>query len=146
MDSKNKAILSGNVGKAPKSRWFGQQYRIVDFWLGITQELINPDGVKFNDTQWLKIVCSGNLADFVDQNICSGDFVNIEGRICTRKNFDKEGFAHYFTEIEADKIDILAKAEKETLIVQADNEGFPGGDIDQIPEFLQPDNDDVLPF
>ena len=59
-------------------------------------------------TEWHTILCWNQLAKRVEQYIRKGCRVYIEGKIRTRSYEDKKGITRYFTEINAEKIDIVS--------------------------------------
>ena len=55
-------------------------------------------------TEWHKIVCFSQLADFTKEYLKKGDRVLIEGRLETRKWVDKNNIERYTTEIIASEL------------------------------------------
>ena len=68
-----------------------------------------PNGTEVPEhTEWHTILCWNQLAKRVEQYIRKGCRVYIEGKIRTRSYEDKKGITRYFTEINAEKIDIVS--------------------------------------
>ena len=106
----NKVMLLGNVGKDPDVRYVDTNMVVAKFVLATSEPRYTlPNGTEVPEhTEWHTILCWNQLAKRVEQYIRKGCRVYIEGKIRTRSYEDKKGITRYFTEINAEKIDIVS--------------------------------------
>ena len=106
----NKVVLLGNVGKDPDVRYVDTNMVVAKFVLATSEPGYTlPNGTEVPEhTEWHTILCWNQLAKRVEQYIRKGCRVYIEGKIRTRSYEDKKGITRYFTEINAEKIDIVS--------------------------------------
>lgn len=103
----NKVILIGNIGKDPDTIQFEDGTKKISFSLATTESYRDRTTNEWKDiTDWHNIAGYRYLAE---KNIAKGDLVYIEGKIKSRKYTDKDGNEKYFTEVVADKINMLSK-------------------------------------
>ena len=108
--SVNKAILMGNVGKAPNIKTFGNGSMVAELTLATTKKgFTTKDGKTIPDhTEWHNIVLMNGLAKIASQYINKGDKLYVEGELRTRSYDDKNGVKHFITEVLGEKIELLA--------------------------------------
>lgn len=99
MVSVNKAILVGNLGRAPDIRTMQSGNRIANLNVATSDRWRDKDGVQQERTEWHRVVVFGKLAEIAEKYLRKGSKVYIEGRIQTRKVPDNNGVDRYFTEI-----------------------------------------------
>ena len=106
----NKVMLLGNVGKDPDVRYVDTNMVVAKFVLATSEPGYTlPNGTEVPEhTEWHTILCWNQLAKRVEQYIRKGCRVYIEGKIRTRSYEDKKGITRYFTEINAEKTDIVS--------------------------------------
>ncbi len=92
--SVNKAFLLGNLGRDPELRTTPSGKSVCNFSLATTARVGGED-----KTEWHRIVCWQQTADFVGQYLHKGDQVFVEGRLETRNWEDKDGGKRQTTEI-----------------------------------------------
>ncbi len=103
----NKVILIGHIGKDPDTYVFDNGNKKISFTLATTEGYRDRDKNEWiEQTEWHNIAGYRYLAD---KTFAKGDLVYVEGKIKTRKYTDKEQNERYFTEIIADKINILLR-------------------------------------
>lgn len=108
MASVNKAILIGNLGKDPETRYLPSGDAVCNFSIATTETWKDKtSGEKKDATEWHNIAAFGKLAEICGQYLKKGSQVYIEGSIKTRKWQDKEGHDRYTTEIKADTMKML---------------------------------------
>ena len=108
MASVNKAILVGNLGRDPESRYGADGSAIVNVSLATTDTWRDKaSGEKKEATEWHRLVFFGKLAEIAGQYLKKGSQVYIEGRIRTRKWQDKEGQERQTTEIVVEEMKML---------------------------------------
>ena len=104
----NKVILIGRIGKDPDVFTFDSGTKKVSFPLATTESYRDK-----NTNEWIEQTEWHNIAGYrylAEKHFAKGDLVYVEGKIKNRKYQDKDGNDRYFTEIYADKINILMKA------------------------------------
>lgn len=77
-----------------------------------TSESYKDDkGNLHTDTEWHNVVVWRSLAEVVGKYLKKGSAIYLEGKIKTRNYEDKEGMKKYVTEIIAENLIMLDKAE-----------------------------------
>jgi len=107
--SVNKAILVGNVGKDPETRYLEGGTVVSRFPLATSEVYRNREGEKISNTEWHNVVLWRGLAEVAEKYVRKGTQLYIEGRIKTRSYTDKEGNTRYTTEIVGDNMQMLGK-------------------------------------
>ena len=108
----NKVILVGNLGKAPEIRYTPGGVAVANFTLATSENWTSKEGKKETKTEWHRIVAFGRLAEICGEYLNKGKQVYIEGKIQTRQWEDKDGNKRYTTEIVANTLQMLGRAEK----------------------------------
>ena len=111
MASLNKAMLIGNLGKDPEIKYTPEGLAIAKFSIATKEQWKDKDGKKQDKTEWHNIVTFGKLAEICGEYLVKGKQVYIEGRIQTRSWDDKDGNKKYMTEIVANTMQMLSKAD-----------------------------------
>ena len=108
MASVNKAIIVGNLGKDPETRYTPGGEAICNITVATTDAWRDKaSGEKREATEWHRIIFFGKLAEIAGQYLKKGSQVYIEGSLRTRKWQDKDGNDRYTTEIRADEMKML---------------------------------------
>lgn len=107
----NKAILVGRLGKDPEIKYTPNGTAIANFTMATSENYKDKDGQKQERTEWHRIVAFGKLAEICGEYLAKGKQVYIEGRIQTRSWDDKDGNKKYMTEIVANTMQMLGKAD-----------------------------------
>jgi len=147
MNSVNKVILIGNVGKDPEVRYLEGNVPVCRFPLATSESYKNRSGENVTQTEWHNIVLWRGLAEIAQKFVKKGTPLYIEGRISTRSFDDRDGNKRYITEIVANNMILLGRKPEQ----QGPDEGKPGTVVEtgepHIPEGppTQPSDDD-LPF
>ena len=108
----NKVILVGNLGKDPEIRYTPGGVAVANFTLATSENWTSKEGKKETKTEWHRIVSFGRLAEICGEYLNKGKQVYIEGKIQTRQWEDKDGNKRYTTEIVANTLQMLGRAEK----------------------------------
>lgn len=104
----NKAILIGNLGQDPETRYMPSGSAVTNLRIATTEVFRNKEsGENQERTEWHSVAMFGRLAEVAAEYLRKGSQVYIEGRIRTRKWQDKEGKDRYTTEIVADEMQML---------------------------------------
>ena len=128
----NKAILIGNLGADPETRFTAGGTAVTNCNIATSEEWRDKQsGEMQTRTEWHRIVFFARLAEVAGDYLKKGAKVYVEGRIQTRKWQGQDGQDRYTTEIIASEMQMLdtrggsgggqAKAES-----QAQNAGHGG--------------------
>jgi len=148
----NKAMLIGNLGADPESRFTQKGTCVCNIRLATTERFKNRDGERQERTEWHRVVLWGRLGEIANEYLHKGSRVYIEGRIETRKWTDRDGNDRYTTEIRANEMKMLSSRDAggsgDQTDAQADappkaKESDPFADA---PEFADTPVDDDIPF
>jgi len=133
----NKAIIVGNLGQDPETKYMPSGDAVTNISVATSESWTDKQtGEKKERTEWHRIVAFRRLAEIMSEYLRKGSQVYIEGKLRTRK-WDKDGQTHYSTEIVADQMQML---------------GGKPGDSSQRPSNKEPpqpgpdDFDDDIPF
>ena len=130
----NKAILVGRLGKDPEIKYTPSGTAIANFTMATSENYKDKDGQKQERTEWHRIVAFGKLAEICGEYLAKGKQVYVEGRIQTRSWDDKDGNKKYMTEIVANIMQMLGKADESAT-------GASAADSSVVPESPQVDED-----
>ncbi|MEW5974711.1 MAG: single-stranded DNA-binding protein [Acidobacteriota bacterium] len=139
--SVNKVILIGRLGKDPEVKYTQGGTPIARFSIATDEVWKDQSGEKQQKTEWHNIVAWSKLAEICGQYLAKGKQVYIEGRLQTRSWEDKEGNKRYTTEVRADQMVMLGRADEARPERAA---AAPGGSPDSGPDTDITDDD--IPF
>jgi single-strand DNA-binding protein len=105
----NKIVLVGHLGKKPELRILRDNVSVVSFPLA-TDEFINVDGVRQEQTEWHNIVMWRGLADTAARLLEKGKLIYLEGKLRTRTFEDKSGITKFTTEVIAESFTVLGRS------------------------------------
>ena len=119
--STNIVLLVGNLGNDPETRTGSNETTITTFSVGTSRPARNSEGKTFKDangftvkdTEWHRITCFNGLGKTVAQYARKGMLVSIQGRI-HYSQFEKDGVTRYATEIIAEDVQFLTRAQAES--------------------------------
>lgn len=136
----NKAILVGNCGADPETRYMPNGNAVTNITLATSDSWKDKNtGQQQERTEWHRIVFFNRLAEIVGQYVTKGSKLYIEGRLQTR-SWEQEGVKRYTTEIVASEMQML------------DSRNGDQGQQQSQPQQSQPepagadDFDDDIPF
>jgi single-strand DNA-binding protein len=135
----NRAILIGNIANDPESRTTNNGIANCTFRLAVQRRFTDKDGNRATD--FLPIVCWRQTAEFATKYLGKGRKVAVEGSIQTRSYDAQDGTKRYVTEILADNVTALDKAEQKAeatsdVVEKAQRifgEGYTEVDDDALP-------------
>jgi single-strand DNA-binding protein len=143
MASVNKVILIGNLGRDPEIRYTPGGSPVANFTMATTERWTDPNGEKKEKTEWHRIVVWGKQAEIAAEYLRKGRQVYIEGSLQTREWTDRDGNKRYTTEVKAQRLQLLGRAEDRAPVgaasagtpATADEVAEPGGGYgeDDIP-------------
>lgn len=106
---KNSVRIIGNIGQIPEVKTFGVDNKLAKFSVATSETFKNKLGEKEQVTQWHNIVVWGKMAGVVEKYMQKGQMIALEGQLTNRTYTDKSGNKRYFTEINANSIQMLGK-------------------------------------
>lgn len=108
MASLNKALIIGNIGQDPETRYMPNGDAVTNISVATTESWKDKaTGEKKEQVEWHRCTFYRKLAEIAGQYLKKGSQVYIEGRLQTRKWTDKDGIERYTTEIIADTMKML---------------------------------------
>jgi single-strand DNA-binding protein len=114
LNSLNKVILVGRVGKKPEIRYSAQTQRpVARFTLATNEVYFNKTtNEKIQRTEWHKVYMWGPLAEFASEYLTIGRLILVEGKLRSREWQDRNGIKRTTTEIEAQSVVLLGRREE----------------------------------
>ena len=123
MANLNKVQIIGNLGQDPEMRFTANGRAVSTFNVAVNRSYTTQDGERREETEWVRVVAWARLAELVSQYLTKGRLVYVEGRLQTRQWEDKEGQRRYTTEVVAQDVQFLDRAEGAPFDGQASAEG-----------------------
>ncbi|MFP3902880.1 MAG: single-stranded DNA-binding protein [Armatimonadota bacterium] len=118
----NNVVLVGRLATDPEMKYAQSGTEITTFRIAVSRP---PRENQQQDTDFLNVVCFGNVAQNVANYLDKGSLVGIEGRIQTR-SYDQDGRRQWWTEINARNIQFLeSRQEAERRRAQEGRTGPP---------------------
>jgi single-strand DNA-binding protein len=136
-DGLNKVMLIGNLGKDPEMRYTANGSAVTNFSLAVSRSFAGEEGRR-EETEWFTVVTWNKLAELVGAHLQKGRKVFVEGRLQSRSWDGNDGQKHYRTEVVANQVLFLDRAQGGSLPDTAGGLPDTGGDID--PDDLPFDN------
>ena len=130
MASLNKVQIIGNLGQDPEMRFTANGRAVSTFNVAVNRRYTTQDGERHEETEWVRVVAWARLAELVSQYLTKGRQVYVEGRLQTRQWDDKEGQRRYTTEVVAQDVQFLDRAEGVPFAEQPTAARAEGGDVD----------------
>lgn len=103
----NKAILVGNLGNDPETKYTQGGMAITSISLATTSVRKDKDGNQQELTQWHRVKFFGKLGEIAGEYLKKGSQVYVEGEIRYDKYTGQDGVEKYFTEIVANEMQML---------------------------------------
>lgn len=103
----NKAIILGNLGADPETKFTGNGTAVANFTVATTERWKDQSGQQQEKTEWHRVVAWKRLAEICGEYLHKGSKVYIEGSIQTRQWEDQQGQKRYTTEIVAREMKML---------------------------------------
>jgi len=100
----NKAILIGNLGADPETRFSQSNVQVCNFSIATSKKIKGEKSIE-----WHRIVAFGKTAEIAQKYLVKGSQVCIEGSIQTSE-YEKDGQKKYSTQIVCDRLEMLGRA------------------------------------
>ena len=108
MSSLNKAMIIGNLGKDPETKYLPSGDAVTNISVATsTRWKDKASGEDREETEWHRVSLFGRIAEVAGEYLTKGSKVYIEGRIKTRKWQDRDGNDRYSTEIVGERLVML---------------------------------------
>lgn len=109
----NKAIILGNCGGDPETRYTAQGTAITTVGVATSEQWTDKQtGQKQERTEWHRIKAFGRTAEIIGEYVKKGDKIYIEGQMRTDKYTDKEGVERYDHHIVVREVQLLGGGTK----------------------------------
>lgn len=136
----NKVVLIGRLTKDPELRFTaGSGIAMATFTLAVDRNFVNQSGQR--EADFINIRCWRKLAELVANNLSKGRLVAVSGSIQTGKYTAQDGTTRYTTEVVADEVKFLDRANKE-----GSSPSGPQGNDGSDEGFFPVEGDDDIPF
>ncbi len=104
----NKAIIIGNLGKDPETRYTASNNAITNITVATNESWKDKQSGELQErTEWHRVVFFNRLAEIASEYLRKGSTVYVEGRIQTRKWQGQDGQDRYTTEIVGNEMQML---------------------------------------
>lgn len=145
--SVNKVILIGNLGKDPEIRFLENGTSLARFSIATSETYLDKtSGEKREVTEWHSIVAWKGLATIVQTYLRKGMKVYVEGKLRTRTWQDEASHTNTVTEIVANEITMLSRADHENTPEKPYPSSIETKSLQKMDVNLQPNPEDDLPF
>lgn len=140
----NKAIIVGNVGRDPETRYLQSGSAVTEISVATSESWKDKSsGEKQERTEWHRVTFFGKLAEIAAQYLRKGSQVYVEGKIQTDKWQDKEGNTRYSTKIVAGEMQMLGSRPEKSGSGVKDSPASTG---QSAPDNSGEPFDDSIPF
>lgn len=109
MSGVNKAIILGNVGQDPETRYSKDGKAITNLSIATSEQWKDQSGQKQEKTTWHRCVFFGRLAEIAGEYVRKGSQVYVEGRMEHSTYTDKNGVEQRSFQINAQNLQLLSK-------------------------------------
>ena len=103
----NKAILIGNLGNDPETKYTQGGMAVTKISLATTSVRKDKDGNTQEATQWHRVTFFGKLGEIAGEYLRKGSQVYVEGEIRYSQVDGSDGQTRYFTDIIANEMQML---------------------------------------
>ena len=134
----NKAILLGNLGRDPETRYTASGDPVTNFSIATT-ERYKKDGQQQEKTEWHNCVAFKKAAEIIGEHAKKGSMVYVEGKIQTQ-SYEKDGVTKYSTQIIVDKFSFVGPKPDQSNQENSTRHSYEDG------KAMDDDFDDSIPF
>ena len=103
----NKAILVGNLGNDPETKYTQGGMVITKVSLATTSVRKDKDGNPQENTQWHRVTFFGKLGEIAGEYLRKGSQVYVEGEIRYSEHTGDDGVKKYYTDIIGNEMQML---------------------------------------
>jgi len=109
---RNQVQLIGNLGKDPEVKNLESGKIMATLRMATNEFYTDAKGDRIEKTQWHHVVAWGNNAKVIEKYLRKGSEVAIQGKLVHRSYDDKDGQKKYVTEVVANELVLMGKAEQ----------------------------------
>jgi len=143
--SVNKVILIGNLGRDPEVRYLESGVPVARFSIATSESYSDKNsGEKKEVTDWHNIVLWRGLAKVAESYLKKGMKVYVEGKLKTRTWQDENNQTRYSTEVVADQMTMLSRAEESAKPNYPDS--VENNPVKPAGKDISPEPEEDLPF
>lgn len=143
MKDLNLCQFIGRMGNSADVRYLPDGKAVANFSIACSDDY-KKDGQKVEQTNWIRVVAFGRLAEIIRDYTDKGSQVYLSGKQVTRKWQNKEGQDQYTTEIIANELQMLGgrnsgsePPQQQSAPQQQSNDLPPGDDFDDDIPFMR---------
>ena len=131
----NTCQFIGRLGRDPEMKFTSSGKPVTQFSLAVDHNRKHDSGEWEQDTEWVRVVAWGDLAERTAEHLRKGRLAYVEGRMKTRSWVGRDdGVKHYATEIIANRAFALDKRPEDGAeAVVAPVEAAERTDLDDLP-------------
>jgi single-strand DNA-binding protein len=96
----------GRLGKDPETRMMPNGQSVVNCTLAVGDDYKDKAGNKVEQTEWIRVIAFGKLADVIVTYCTKGTKIYVSGKMKTR-SYEKDNQTVYATEIVASEMQLL---------------------------------------
>ena len=144
----NKAILVGNLGNDPETKFTQGGMAITKVSLATTSVRKDKDGNQQELTQWHRVTFFGKLGEIAGEYLKKGSQVYVEGEIRYSEHTGDDGVKKYYTDIIANEMQMLGGRQDSGTSSSGPRGGAPARDRPARATDAPADEfaDDPIPF
>ena len=122
----NQFTVTGNLGRDPEMSFVSSGSARTTFSLAVYQGQGKP-------TWWINVTCWNELAERVNEKLCKGQEVFVQGRLQMREFEDKSGVTRHVIDLTASSVQATQKQGASTPTIH-ERDGDDGlGDLEDRP-------------
>src|SRR5688500_11012781 len=120
----SKAIVVGNLGRDPETRYTPNGTMNVRFTMAVSRRFRDQSGQQQERTTWFNVTAWGKLAETLDNltqqgYVAKGKQVYVEGRLESREYQDQQGQTRFSLDVTATEFQLLGtRADAEAMAGQ----------------------------
>jgi single-strand DNA-binding protein len=134
----NRVSIIGRLGRDPDIREMKDGRKFATFSIATTESYTDKSGKREEKTEWHNvIVFNALLVKTVQNSVCKGAFVMLEGKLSTNKYTDKAGITKYSTQIVLSSIDSVLHVISDAKIQGTTELGSTNNTDDDYSIFLE---------
>ncbi|MDG2431914.1 single-stranded DNA-binding protein [Flavobacterium sp.] len=108
---KNTVQLIGHVGQVPEVKNLEGGKKLANLSIATNEVYYKENGDKVEKTEWHRVTAWGKTAEIIEKYVTKGREVAIEGKLTHRSYDDKDGVKRFITEVVANELLLLGKAQ-----------------------------------
>ena len=139
----NKVFLIGRLTRDPELRYTSSNVAAASFTVAVNRNFTNQNGER--DADFINVIAWRKTAENIKNYLTKGSQIAIDGRIQTRSYDAQDGTKRYVTEVVADNVQFLDRANANngnSNTYSNNNSSFGAPSTPSVPAF----NDNASPY